>query len=65
METINIACNQEENGFSGEVLEFPGCFTQGNTWEEFEANLVSALACHLDCEEDQIEGSYKFSFVLE
>lgn len=29
----------EEGGFTAEVLEFPGCFAEGETWEEASRNL--------------------------
>lgn len=33
---------QEEGGFSAEILEFPGCFAEGDTIEEAHSALASA-----------------------
>jgi antitoxin HicB len=32
----------EDDGFHGEILEFPGCFAQGDTVDEAYSNLESA-----------------------
>ena len=34
-------------GYWAEVLELPGCFTQGATRDEIDRNLTDAIACHL------------------
>jgi predicted RNase H-like HicB family nuclease len=33
----------EEGGFWAEVPALPGCFTQGDTIEELEANILEAI----------------------
>ena len=33
----------EEGGYWGEVLEIPGCVSQGETMEEFKHNIREAL----------------------
>lgn len=65
MEELIVLCDQDCEMISGEIVDFPGCFTQGRTQEEFKANLISALACHLDCDERHVKDHYKFSFVME
>lgn len=37
-----ILIPQEGGGYSTEILEFPGCFSEGETVEESYANLESA-----------------------
>lgn len=37
----------EEGGFWAEVLDLPGCCTQGDTWAELEANLSEAINAYL------------------
>ena len=36
----------EEGGFWAEVLALPGCFTQGESLEELEANLAEAIEAY-------------------
>jgi predicted RNase H-like HicB family nuclease len=38
----------EEGGYSVEVPELPGCFTEGDTREEALANAREAIDCYLD-----------------
>ena len=38
----------EEGGYWAEVTALPGCFSQGETWDEILANIREAIACHLD-----------------
>jgi predicted RNase H-like HicB family nuclease len=38
----------EDRGFHAEILEFPGCFAQGETLEEAYANLESAAESWID-----------------
>jgi predicted RNase H-like HicB family nuclease len=38
----------EEGGFWVSVPALPGCFTQGETLKEAEANAVEAIQCHLE-----------------
>lgn len=37
----------EEGGFWAEVPSLPGCFTQGETMEEIEANLKDVIELYL------------------
>ena len=40
----------EEGGYWGEILELPGCVSQGETIEEFRNNIREALEAVLDFE---------------
>jgi antitoxin HicB len=39
---------EAEGGYSVEVPELPGCFTEGDTLEEALANAREAIQCYLD-----------------
>lgn len=39
---------EPEGGYSVEVPELPGCFTEGDTLEEALANAREAIECYLD-----------------
>ena len=43
----------EDGGFAAEVLEFPGCFSAGDTAEEAMANLEEAMALWVEGELEQ------------
>jgi antitoxin HicB len=43
----------EEGGYSAEILEFPGCFAEGDTAEEALSRLEQAAASWLDAALDQ------------
>ena len=59
MATINIETYKvivheaEEGGVWGEVLELPGCVSQGETMEEFRDNIREAIAAVLESATDQ------------
>lgn len=65
---------QEDGGFSAEILEFPGCFAEGETREEaykmLEGVARSWITAQLEKDEkipepiDQYEGSGKFALRL-
>jgi len=40
----------EEGGYWGEIIELPGCVSQGETIEEFRNNIREALEAVLDSE---------------
>ncbi len=40
----------EEGGYWGEIIELPGCVSQGETIEEFRNNIREALGAVLDSE---------------
>jgi predicted RNase H-like HicB family nuclease len=39
---------EPEGGYSVEVPELPGCFTEGDTFEEALANAREAIECNID-----------------
>ena len=43
----------EEGGYWGEVLELPGCVSQGETIEEFRYNIREALEAILESESQE------------
>ena len=45
-----IAHQAEEGGYWGEVLELPGCVSQGETIDELRANITEAIEAVLDSE---------------
>jgi predicted RNase H-like HicB family nuclease len=45
---IVLLFDEPEGGYSVEIPELPGCFTEGDTVEEALANAREAIACHLD-----------------
>lgn len=49
----------EEGGFWAEVPAFPGCATQGETFEELLQNLYDAIEGYLSVDLDNIETDEK------
>ena len=45
---IVLLFEEAEGGYSVEIPELPGCFTEGDTVEEALANAREAIACYLD-----------------
>lgn len=45
-----IVHEAEEGGYWGEVLELPGCVSQGETMDEFRLNIREALEAVLESE---------------
>jgi predicted RNase H-like HicB family nuclease len=43
----------EEGGYWGEVLELPGCVSQGETMDEFRHNIREALEAVLESESQE------------
>jgi len=48
---------EEDNGYSVSVPALPGCFSQGDTFEEALENIKEAISLHLE-EEPSEEISY-------
>ena len=46
--TIVLTPEPEEGGYSVTVPALPGCFTQGDTFEEAVANAREAIRCHIE-----------------
>lgn len=47
-----ITPDPEVGGYLGEILEFPGCITEGNTLEEVWANLDEAMLGWIEAQLD-------------
>jgi len=45
----------EEGGYWTEVPAIPGCFTQGDTWEELLQNIYEAIEACLSVDTEKIE----------
>jgi len=43
-----LLIEEPEDGYSVEVPELPGCFTEGDTLQEALANAREAIKCYLD-----------------
>lgn len=43
-----IVYEEEEGGYSAEVPALPGCFTEGDTWDELIANVKEAIELYLE-----------------
>ena len=56
LETIYKAVvhSEAEGGYWAEVVELPGCFTQGDTLDALYGNIKEAIACHLDLEANNV-----------
>jgi len=50
-----IRWDPEVKVYWAEVIELPGCYTQGDTIEEVKKNLHEAIALYLEEEEVKIE----------
>ena len=45
----------EEGGFWAEVPSIPGCFTQGETWEELIPNIYEAIEACLSVDVEDVK----------
>ena len=53
MRLVNVIVRPaEEGGFWAEVLEMPGCVSQGETQEELFRNIVDAMQACVEAEEE-------------
>ena len=43
-----------EGGYTIYVPAFPGCISEGDTFDEALANIRAAIALYLECEEGQV-----------
>ena len=50
-----IVHKAEEGGFWAEVPALPGCYTQGDTWEELLKNLYEAIEACLSVDTEDVE----------
>ena len=51
----HIVHTAEEGGFWAEVPAIPGCFTQGDTWEELLQNVYEAIEACLSVEIEDVK----------
>lgn len=49
---FHITITKNEEGFIGDVIELPGCHTQGDSMTELINNLKEAISLYLECEEE-------------
>jgi len=49
-----VAHRAEEGGFWGEVLELPGCVSQGETEDELRHNMLEAIAAVLESNDPEV-----------
>ncbi len=47
--------NAEEGGYWAEVPAIPGCFTQGDTWDELLKNIYEAVEACLSVDTKDLE----------
>ncbi len=47
----------EEDGYSADCIDLPGCITQGDTFEGLEENMRQAILGYLDCEAELRENA--------
>jgi predicted RNase H-like HicB family nuclease len=60
MVTFNIIVEQDEDGmFVSEVLELPGCHTQGRSLDELMERTKEAISLYLKCKKVDL-GNNKF-----
>jgi predicted RNase H-like HicB family nuclease len=45
----------EEDSYWAEVPSIPGCFTQGDTWDELLKNITEAIEAYLSVDTKDIE----------
>jgi predicted RNase H-like HicB family nuclease len=50
-----VAHKAEEGGYWAEVPAIPGCFTQGDTWEELLPNVYEAVEARLSVDPEPVE----------
>jgi len=50
-----IVHQAEEGGFWAEVPAIPGCYTQGDSWEELLQNIYEAVEACLSVDIEEIE----------
>jgi len=54
----------EEGGYWAEVPSLPGCFTQGETFEEVKENIREAIEVYLESQEKDLVGLRKTDKVV-
>lgn len=54
----------EEGGYWAEVPSLPGCFSQGETFEEIKENIKEAIEVYLESQEKDLVGLRKTDRVV-
>jgi len=54
----------EEGGYWAEVPSLPGCFSQGENFEEVKENIKEAIEVHLESQEKDLVGLRKTDKVV-
>ena len=63
MVTFNIIVEQDEDGmYVSEVLELPGCHTQGSTLDELMERTREAISLYLKCKKVDLGNNKFFAF---
>lgn len=60
---LAVVHEAEEGGFWAEIPSLPGCYSQGETWDEVTSNIREAAECHLF--DDSPEGEVLADWVKE
>ena len=61
----SIIHEEPEGGYSAEVPALPGCYTDGDTLEEVQANLREAIQLYLEVSEEDYANLPSGSQMLE
>ena len=54
MEFYTVFEQEEDGGFSVSVPALPGCFSQGDTFEEAMRNIQEAIALYLEVKQELV-----------
>jgi len=55
---FSVVVEKDDEGYFASCNELPGCFTQGDTYEEAIANIKDAISLHV---EDRIDAGEEIS----
>ena len=61
MEFYAVFEQEEDGGFSVSIPALPGCFSQGDTFEEAKSNIEEAMSLYLEVRSEQ-EPSWRPDF---
>ena len=53
MKTYNVILQQEDGGYNVSVPSLPGCFSQGDNFEDAIKNIKEAIELYLEDEDDK------------
>ena len=57
MSIYNVIVRKECGRYCAEVIDLPGCFTEGDTLDELDANLREAIGLYLEDNPNEIKHS--------